>query len=297
MFKIKNRRRNTSLFYICLIVCSFVSALVSADTVKDKIKSFDDLEKRLVHDGFNKKKIAEIYKSKNVRFDLKSVALFLMHNEASLNYNAFLAKKYIQQAKKYKQQHIKTLNNAKKKFSVDKDIIVAIILVETKLGTNTGHSSVINTLSTMASLSDKSARNLIWESIPADKRLTPENFEKKAIRKSKWAYKELKAFIKYTTRENMRPDAIYGSYAGAVGIAQFMPSNLLSLAMDGNNDGKVNLFHHSDAIFSIANYLHHYGWRPGIDKKKAFKVIYRYNHSKYYVNTILKIAAGLKENK
>ena len=297
MFKIKNRRHNTSQFYICLIVCSFVSALVSADTVKDKIKSFDDLEKRLVHDGFNKKKIAEIYKSKNVRFNLKSVALFLMHNEANLNYNAFLAKKYIKQAKKYKQQHIKTLNNAKKKFSSDKDIIVAIILVETKLGTNTGHSSVINTLSTMASLSDKSARNLIWESIPADKRLTPEKFEKKAIRKSKWAYKELKAFIKYTARENMRPDTIYGSYAGAVGIAQFMPSNLLSLAMDGNNDGKVNLFHHSDAIFSIANYLNHYGWRPGIEKKKAFKVIYRYNHSKYYVNTILKIAASLKENK
>jgi membrane-bound lytic murein transglycosylase B len=82
---------------------------------------------------------------------------------------------------------------------------------------------------------------------------------------------------------------VRGSYAGALGLAQFMPSNILAYGKDGNGDGRIDLFDHADAIFSIASYLKHYGWKPGIDDKKAYSVVYRYNHSKYYVNTILKI--------
>ena len=51
---------------------------------------------------------------------------------------------------------------------------------------------------------------------------------------------------------------------------------------------------HADAIFSIASYLKHYGWKPGISREKAYKVVYHYNHSKYYVNTVLDIADKLK---
>ena len=297
MFKMKKLCNYPVMLCVYLSVVIFAPAFVYPETIKDKIKSFESLEKRLVRDGFDKKKISGIYNSKNVRFNLKSVSLFFMHNEANLNYNAFSAKKYMKRAEKYKQQHIHALSGAEKKFGVDKNIITSIILVETKFGTNTGKSSVINTLSTMASLSDKEARDLLWMSIPADRRLTREKFKKKSIKKSGWAYGELKAFIKYTSREKIRPDTIFGSYAGAVGIAQFMPSNIISLGVDGNNDGKVDLFNHADAIFSIANYLNHHGWYPDINEKNAFKVIYRYNHSNYYVNTILKIANSLKEEK
>ena len=58
---------------------------------------------------------------------------------------------------------------------------------------------------------------------------------------------------------------------------------------------KVDLFDHTDAIYSIANYLKHHGWRPGISRDKAYKVILRYNYSKYYANTILKISERLHE--
>ena len=94
--------------------------------------------------------------------------------------------------------------------------------------------------------------------------------------------------------EGVDPVGINGSYAGAMGIAQFMPSNIITLAQDGNQDGRIDLFTHDDAIASIANYLKHYGWYPGIDGEKAYKVLYRYNHSKYYVDTLLKIAGLLK---
>ena len=74
-----------------------------------------------------------------------------------------------------------------------------------------------------------------------------------------------------------------------------MPSNALNLAKDGNGDGKVDLFDHSDAIFSIASYLKHHGWRPGIEHEQAYKVIMRYHYSKYYANTVLKISERLYE--
>ncbi|MEZ4604946.1 MAG: lytic murein transglycosylase [Desulfobacterales bacterium] len=89
---------------------------------------------------------------------------------------------------------------------------------------------------------------------------------------------------------------IIGSYAGAMGFAQFMPSNILILAEDGNDDGSINLFHHEDAIASIANYLKHYGWQPGMTREDAGKVVYHYNHSSYYVDTVLKIAEKLKSS-
>jgi membrane-bound lytic murein transglycosylase B len=120
-------------------------------------------------------------------------------------------------------------------------------------------------------------------------------FQAKADRKSAWAYKELKALIRYAEKEKFDTIDIMGSYAGAMGIAQFMPSNALAYAKDGNNDGAIDLFIHADAIASIANYLKQFGWHPEIKKKKAKKVLYAYNHSRYYVDILMKISELLKE--
>ncbi len=168
------------------------------------------------------------------------------------------------------------------------------MMVETRLGTYVGNSPVINILSTMAALENKTIRDQFWEKIPTKNRVTREAYDKKAVRKAKWAYKELIAFLTYVENENMEPHNINGSYAGAMGIAQFMPSNIIILAEDGNKDGSINLFHHEDAIASIANYLRHYGWKPGISREEAGKVVYHYNHSSYYVEIILKIIDKLK---
>jgi membrane-bound lytic murein transglycosylase B len=73
-----------------------------------------------------------------------------------------------------------------------------------------------------------------------------------------------------------------------------MPSNILALARDGDGDERIDLFNHADAITSIASYLKHYGWHAGIGRKKAYQVIYHYNHSRQYVDTVLKVAERLK---
>jgi membrane-bound lytic murein transglycosylase B len=255
---------------------------------------FLSLQQRLVRDGFHAAEIDRLYSKPDVAFETEGVSLFFMHSEARLNYDQFTTEAQIQSARSYMDEHRSDLANAEKIYGVNPRIITAILLVETQLGRLPGNRSILNTLSTMASLEDRSVRETFWDVLPGDTRLSRAFFEEKADKKSAWAYRELKAFIRYTGRENIDPTKIFGSYAGAMGISQFMPSNILTLARDGNRDGRIDLFTHSDAIASVANYLRHHGWRPGLTRDQAYKVILRYNYSRYYANTILKIAKRLE---
>ncbi|MFP4533949.1 MAG: lytic murein transglycosylase [Desulfobacterales bacterium] len=255
---------------------------------------FTALQKRLIADDFNADLINDIFDSSAITFDIDGISSYFRHRESTLNYDQFLSAKSIQSARNYMETHKEALAKAEKEYGVDKSVITAVMLVETRLGTYVGNRSVINTLATMAALTDNAVRERFWRNLPEDVDITREKFEKKADQKSQWAYRELKAFIEYVDAENFNPHDIQGSYAGAMGIAQFMPSNVLLFAEDGNGDGRINLFDHGDAIASIANYLKHYGWKPGLSREEAGDVIYHYNHSKYYVNIVLKIADKLK---
>ena len=277
------------------ILVVLLAGLFVAAHAADSPGPFASLEKRLIADGFDSARIQTIFASPDVSFEEGGVSAYFMHNEAKLNYKQFTQIWNIASAKKYMQEHQEALAFAESTYGVDKEVVTAIILVETKLGTYTGKKSVINTLATLSAMTDEKPRQTIWDNLPDDdRRMSREAFEKKADQKSTWAYRELKAFIKYTEREGMDPTVIKGSYAGAMGISQFMPSNIAPYGKDGNADGQVDLFVHADAISSVASYLNHYGWEPGISREAAFKVVYHYNHSKYYVDTILEIADKLK---
>ena len=255
---------------------------------------FELLQEELIKEGFDNGMIKDLYSRPEVYFDFKGVSRYFVHREAKLNYDQFTYKSSIKKAKKYMSKYSTELSRAERIHGVDKNIITAIILVETRLGKVMGNRSILNTLSTLASLSDLNIREMVWNKNSSSCSLTREEFNDWSKRKSKWAYAELKAFIKYVNRERIDPVCIYGSFAGALGIAQFMPSSILAFAKDGDGDGSIDLFNHADAITSIATYLSHYGWHPGIDRKGAYKVIHRYNRSNYYVDTILKISELLK---
>ncbi len=284
--------------YILLIICLFMTNFISLpqSTAQEKNNSiyFEALKKKLIKDGFDKKAITDIYNNPKVYFETKGVSLFLIHREAKLNYDQFTSPKSIERARQYIEKHKHALGNAEKKYGVSKEVITAIILIETRLGTNLGGPSIINTLSTIASLADHKVRDIFWSKISDTTRLTRKEFKKWVNKKSKWAYKELEAFLKYTSREKIDPVDVIGSYAGAIGISQFMPSSIVTFAKDGDNDGRIDLFNHADAIMSVAYYLKHYGWNPGIEEEKAYKVIHHYNHSSYYVHTVLKVLGLLK---
>ena len=280
------------VFLIFTLFLTIVSPLSGQELKKGS--EFDKLILLLINDGFEKEQIELLFSNENVFFNPEGVSRFFIHTESSLDYDQFISKKSINNALKYISEHKNALEQAQKIYGVDKTIITAILLVETRLGTYLGKRTVINTLSTMAALTDETLRERIWNSIPEKKKPKKETFLKKVEKRSKWGYEELKALIKYTKQQGVAPETIKGSYAGAMGISQFMPSNALRLAKDGNNDGRIDLFTHADAIFSVANYLKHHGWKTGIARQKQHEVLFRYNHSNYYVDTLLKISDKLK---
>jgi len=290
MLFIKNTPRIHLLcpgFFLILGLILSAQISVSAQTNNSYFKA---LQQTLIKDGFDQARINALYSKPEVHFETEGVSRFLVHREATLNYAQFASPDSIQKARQYMEKHKSILENTEKTYSVNKKIVTAIILIESRFGTLMDGPSTLNILSTMASLADPNVRKMFWNEVARSSKLSREKYEKWAKKKSKWGYTELKAFLEYTAQENIDPLTVYGSYAGAVGIAQFMPSNILAFARDGDNDGKVDLFNHADAITSIANYLKHYGWHAEINREKAAKVILRYNYSPYYVDTVLTIS-------
>jgi len=281
-------------FLICFVVLWACLTSSAPASTKNNADRFESLQKKLIKDGFNSEKIQRLYNRPQVFFEADGATLLFTYSEGKVDYDQFANDWSIRKAKKYMEKHNKELDRVEKSYGVDSRIITAILLVETGLGSSIGTRSTLNTLSTLASLMDPDARSMLWDQIPDSKRSPRKKFEKQAKRKSKWAYKELKAFLKYAYQQGFDPAEMPGSFAGAMGLAQFMPSSIIAYGKDGNNDGTIDLLTHADSMASIANYLKRHGWRPGISRKKAEKIIYHYNHSEYYVKIILKIAERLK---
>jgi membrane-bound lytic murein transglycosylase B len=253
------------------------------------------LQERLIRDGFDRALIRSLYSRPEVTFDQQGLTAYFSHREATLNYDQFSTQSSIDQAIDYLRQHQKAFKEAQSVYGVEEGVITAIILVESRLGTLIGKRLVLNTLSALGALDDKASRNMLWHSYVKQKaRGSRSQFDRWARRKSSWAYGELKAFLKYVDAQKVDPYSVRGSYAGALGIPQFVPSSILRFAQDGDRDGQINLCDHEDAIESVANYLKQHGWRPGLKRREAFRILLYYNRSKYYAETILKVAERLR---
>jgi membrane-bound lytic murein transglycosylase B len=115
--------------------------------------------------------------------------------------------------------------------------------------------------------------------------------------KSDWAYNELKYLLEYSRINNTDPLSIPGSIYGAIGLCQFMPSNVFLYGIDTDGKGRIDLFSIPDAMNSIANYLHQNGWGCRIDRKNRRQVVMTYNKSQVYANTVLAVADRLQAKK
>ncbi|MBB71906.1 MAG: lytic murein transglycosylase B [Legionellales bacterium] len=146
----------------------------------------------------------------------------------------FMTPQRVNNGAKFWQEHAKTLDWAYKKYGVPPNIIIAILGVETLYGEKQGNYRVIDALSTLAF-----------------------NYSPR----SKFFTKELEQYLLLTRENKLDPLAMKGSYAGAFGAPQFMPSSYRSYAVDYSGNGRKDLQNDvDDAIASIANYLAKNGW-------------------------------------
>jgi membrane-bound lytic murein transglycosylase B len=194
-------------------------------------------------------------------------------------------------------EYDKYLTRAEDEYSVEKEIIAAILYIETKLGKDIGKYSIFNILSSIAIYGDEpyllSIDSYVQEQyhyLPYDRRQEiVSNLKSRALEKSRWAKKELYSLIELHLETHMDILELPGSYAGAFGFPQFMPSNVLYYGVDADANGIVDLYSFPDAIMSTAKFLHEHGWNT--NRRKA---LWRYNNSDIYVTNVLKIASTLK---
>ncbi len=151
----------------------------------------------------------------------------------------------IQAGARFWQNHRSALERAEREYGVPAALIVGIIGVETLYGQNTGNFRILDALATLAFH-------------------FPSAHPRAAARQA-FFQSELEQFLLLTSRSGADPLAIRGSYAGAMGLPQFMPSSWAKFAVDFDGDGRIDLFGSPhDAIGSVANYFKAFDWRPGM---------------------------------
>ena len=174
-------------------------------------------------------------------------------------------------------------------FGVPREIAVSLLFVETRLGTFLGNGQAFYTLASMASSREPGQIPDVVEKLPgADARL--EWIRSRMEQRSDWAYKELVALLRNVRSSGSDPLSMPGSIYGAVGLCQFMPSNIEHYGADGDGDGVINLFSVPDAVARLSNYLKQHGWKPGLSRERQQKVLKSYNRVNIYANTILGLA-------
>ena len=131
-------------------------------------------------------------------------------------------------------QHEAVLARAEQEYGVPAQVIVSIIGIETFYGRNTGSYRVIDALSTLG-----------FDYPP----------------RAEFFRKELREFLLLAREEQVDPLSLKGSYAGAMGLPQFMPSSFRAYAVDFDGDGHINIWSNpDDAIGSVASYFKRHGW-------------------------------------
>jgi membrane-bound lytic murein transglycosylase B len=262
---------------------------------KNKKLSFSKNEltffKKLLIKNFDKKFIAKLIKNKK----FKKITGLTIQNIATRgigsNYSHFTDKYSINLAKKFKKKNKKILNSVSKKYKLDKNLIVAILLVESAFGKYKPNYIVFNVYATLLiELRESMRNNYIPKILKAFPKMTKKEAKERLINKYNWAHNELLSLIKILKKENL-PSIFHikGSFAGAIGLPQFLPSSFLNWGVDGNKDGKIRLYNKTDAIHSIANYFKNHGWINSLPEKDKLNIILEYNNSTDYASVIIKI--------
>jgi membrane-bound lytic murein transglycosylase B len=150
------------------------------------------------------------------------------------------------------QANAKALARAEQTYGVPAQLIVGIIGVETLYGRNTGNFRVIDALATLAF------------DFPKE--------HPRAAARQQFFKDELENYLMICQRNGTDPLRTKGSYAGAIGLPQFMPSSIAQYAVDFDGDGKIDLQNSvTDAIGSVAHYFQAFNWQPGMPTHYAMQ--------------------------
>ena len=163
--------------------------------------------------------------------------------------------KKLKQGLELYEQNKELINKIEKEFKVEKELMLALMGIETNFGNYVGKMDILSSLATLS-------------------------FDK---RRSEFFTNELITLLKLIETKKVDHKSLYGSWAGAFGYFQFMPSTIDNFAIDYNNNKKINLKNNIDAFASAANYLSKIGWKT--ERPCFYKVVLKDNIPNKYLNT------------
>ena len=155
-------------------------------------------------------------------------------------------------------QNLKLINTVEKKYNIEKELLLSLMGIETNYGTYVGKMDILSSLSTLS-------------------------YDK---RRSQFFTNELLILLKLIEKKKIDYKTLYGSWAGAFGFFQFMPSTIKNHALDFNNDDYIDLKNPFDAYASAGNYLNDMGWKQ--DSHCFYKIQLKDKISKKYLNVSAK---------
>ncbi len=216
----------------------FLFGLSVAARAADPVETF--IERMSNTHGFDATELRKVLGQARKRQDI--IDRMNKPAERTLNWGQyrgiFLKEKRIAQGAEFWKRNQAALEKAEQTYGVPPQYIVAIIGVETFYGRITGKDRVLDALYTLAFHYPK---------------------------RSRFFTSELEKFLILAREEGLDPAKPMGSYAGAMGLGQFMPSSYLAYAVDFDGDGKRDIWNNeTDAIGSVANYFARHGWKAGL---------------------------------
>ena len=221
--------------FIILILVIFNSSILIADDFNDwKIK----FKKRAINEGISKSTVNNLIDKTKFLPDVIKYDRYQpeFYEDTKTYISKRTSSKKVKLGKIILNKENNTINKVSSEYKVDKNLLLALMGIETNFGNYLGKMDIVSSLATLS-------------------------YDQ---RRSEFFTKELITLLKLVDAKIIDPSTLFGSWAGAFGNFQFMPSTIKNHAIDYNNDGSIDLKNIEDSFASAANYLSNLGWDDNI---------------------------------
>lgn len=260
-----------------------------------KYRGWDYLAAQLRKAGVAESDIVAIYSDPRMpHFTL--VPFKVRPKEPSTMYTSFNKDSFAQLGASFIEEYDHEFDKMEHAYDVPREVVTAILVIETQLGKHTGNEIIVHRLSRLAAVLDPNNIQETYRRLKAtDSTVTLSDVKARGRYLEDTFLPEIPAMLEISKRNQVHVFHILGSSAGAFGIPQFLPSAFIKYGVDGDGDGYVSLFNKVDALWSAGNYLAAFGYKSELPYAQRRKVIWEYNRSDAYIDTVLRLAERIRD--
>ena len=222
--------KKIKLFIISILIILNSSTLIADDFNNWKIK----FKKRAINEGISKSTVNNLIDKTKFLPDVIKYDRYQpeFYEDTKTYISKRTSSKKVKLGKIILNKENNIINKVSSEYKVDKNLLLALMGIETNFGNYLGKMDIVSSLATLS-------------------------YDQ---RRSEFFTKELITLLKLVDAKIIDPSTLFGSWAGAFGNFQFMPSTIKNHAIDYNNDGSIDLKNIEDSFASAANYLSNLGW-------------------------------------